>query len=118
MKRVVVAVISAALMGCAGSPMRQESDNTKAMIALRPDMTVDEAMMVMPPPARSEMYRAKNNDVVLIYFYLTNSMGYVTNPNDESNYTPLVFVGGRLNGWGWDHLRASSTRHEFVIKHR
>lgn len=119
MKRFwAVMMVCFVLYGCAGSPMRREADNTKSMLQLRPDMTVEQVLKVMPPPERTEMYRGKNNEAVLTYFYLTNSMGYVNNPNDEANFTPLVFIDNRLNGWGWDHLSTSANKYEFVIKHR
>lgn len=119
MKRIlVVAMASLMLYGCAGSPVMREASNTKGMLQLRPDMTVEQVLRVMPPPEKTEMYRGKNNEVVLTYFYLTNSKGYVTSPNNEANFTPLVFIDNKLNGWGWDHLNTSANKYEFVIRHR
>ena len=119
MKKVFLSIMSCVVLyGCAGSPARQQQDNTTGMLMLRPDMTTEQLSKVMPQPARTEMYRGKKNEVVLTHFFLTNSMGYVTNPNDETNYTPLIFVDNKLNGWGWDHLKTSALRYEFVIKHR
>lgn len=119
MKRILTLMVACLVVyGCAGSPSRREADNTKSMLQLRPEMTVEQVQNVMTPPDRTEMYRGKNKEVVLTYFYLTNSMGYVKNPSDEANYTPLIFIDNKLNGWGWDHLKSSANKYEFVIKHR
>ncbi len=119
MNRVLVALaVCFVLYGCAGSPARREADNTKSMLQLRLDMTVEQVLKVMPQPEKTEMYRGRNNETVLTFFYLTNSMGYVNNPNTEANFTPLVFIDNKLNGWGWDHLNTSANKYEFVIKQR
>jgi len=106
------------LIGCAGSPSRLEANNTKNMLNLRPDMSMDEATKLMGPPGKTEMYRGKNNEIVITYLYLTNGLGYVTNAENESNFTPLIFVNEKLNGWGWNQLDNTAKRYEFVIKRR
>ena len=111
-------VISVGVVGCAGSPSRLEADNTKNMQGLKPDMTTEQATNLMGPPNKTEMYRGKNGEVVLTYLYLTNGMGYVTNPENETNYTPLIFVNDRLSGWGWSQLDTAAKRYEFIIKKR
>ena len=110
--------IFVALTGCAGSPSRLEAENTKNMRGLQPDMTTEQVTKLMGPPNKTEMYRGKKNETVLTYLYLTNGLGFVTNPENETNYTPIVFVNDRLNGWGWNQLDTAAKRYEFVIKNR
>lgn len=46
-----------ALSGCAGSPAQtswRASANRKAMVGVRPDMSVDEVSKVMGPPDKTE----------------------------------------------------------------
>jgi hypothetical protein len=91
------------LAGCAGSPIRtgwRASDNKEAMVRVRPDMTVAEVTKIMGRPDKTELYRGKNDEAVLVYLYITEGRDIVTREWNESNYTPFVFVNDRLYGWG------------------
>ncbi len=88
------------------------------MLSLKPDMTIDQVTKNMGVPQKTEMYRGKNNEIVLTYLYLTNGLGYVTNPENETNYTPLIFIDNKLNGWGWNQLDSAAKRYEFIVKKR
>ncbi len=115
---ILSVVVSVVLVGCAGSPSKLESDNTRSMLSLKPDMTIDQVTKNMGVPQKTEMYRGKNNEIVLTYLYLTNGLGYVTNPENETNYTPLIFIDNKLNGWGWNQLDSAAKRYEFIVKKR
>jgi hypothetical protein len=114
-------VAGSALSGCAGSPAQtswRASANRKAMVSVRPDMSVDEVSKVMGPPDKTELYRGKNNEAILVYLYITEGMDMYRRTWNESNYTPFVFVDDRLHGWGWPNLEAAAKNYEFVIKER
>ncbi len=105
-----------ALLGCAGSPIRtydHARENNQKMINLKPDMTTTQVTDLMGQPDKTEMYRGKNNEVVLTYLYLTNAGGV-----NDSVFTPLIFVDDKLAGWGWGALNLESKKFEFVIKER
>ena len=106
------------LGGCAGSPMALEKQNSKNLLLLKPNMTIEELIISMGTPQKTEMYRGKNNEIVMTYFYLTNGMGYVHNPENETNYTPVIFIDNRLTGWGWSQLDTTANRYECIIKRR
>jgi len=102
-----LACVAVALVGCAGSPMQTSSraaENKKNMVGLKPDMTTEQATKLMGPPDKTEMYRGKSNDAVLTYLYITEGKDMETRTWNESNYTPLIFINDRLNGWGWNQL--------------
>jgi uncharacterized protein DUF3192 len=117
----LTALCLAVLVGCAGSPIqtsRRATENRKAMINVRPDMSVEEVMRVMGPPDKTELWRGKNEEAVLLYLYITEGKDIVTRQWNESNYTPFVFVSNRLHSWGWDQFQSLAQRYELVIKNR
>jgi len=81
-------------------------------------MTVDEISKVMGPPDKTEMYRGKNNEAILVYLYITEGKDVETRRWNEGNYTPFIFVNDRLYGWGWQNLEATAQKYEFIIKER
>ena len=112
---------SVLLVGCAGSPIQtgwRASENKKAMVNARPDTSIDEVSRIMGTPDKSELYRAKTSEAILVYLYITEGRDTYTRQWNESNYTPFVFIDGRLQGWGWPNLEATAQRYEFVIKER
>ncbi len=109
------------LVGCAGSPAQtswRASENKKNMMGLKPDMTTEQVARLMGPPDKTEMYRGKNNEPVLTYLYITEGMDTYSRRWNETNYTPLIFINDRLNGWGWNQLDIAAQRYEFVVKER
>lgn len=72
----------------------------------------------MGSPDKTEMYRGKNNEAILSYLYITEGKDLTGRRWNESNYTPLIFVNGRLIGWGWNALDTEAKRLEFIIKER
>ena len=113
--------LSSFFTGCAGSPARtgwRASENKQAMVQMRPDMTVDDAKKIMGIPDKTELYRGKNNEAVLVYLYITEGKDTYSRRWNESNYTPFVFVNDRLHGWRWPNLEAAAQKYEFIIKER
>jgi uncharacterized protein DUF3192 len=118
---IIPAVTLSFLAGCAGSPIQtgmRAEENKEAMVNVRPDMSIDEVTKIMGPPDKTEAYRGKNNEAILVYLYITEPRDIYNRTWNESNYTPFVFVGNRLSGWGWPNLEATAQRYEFVIKQR
>lgn len=114
-------IIAAALVGCAGSPYqttKRATENKQNMLSLKPDMTIEQVTKLMGPPDKTEMYRGKNNESILSYLYITEGKDLESRSWNESNYTPLIFINGRLSGWGWSALDTEAKRFEFVIKQR
>lgn len=79
-------------------------------------MTPEEVIKLMGQPDKTEMYRGKNKEAILIYQYITTGKDLVTRKWSEANYTPLVFENNKLAGWGWSYLNTTSQKYEFTIK--
>ena len=118
-KLLLILLLCFVLVGCAGSPIRtwsQATHNTNAMIGLKPDMTPEEVTDLMGKPQKTEMYRGKNGEPILVYLYITEGRDTFTRQWSEANYTPLVFEDNKLMGWGWNYLNGTAQKYEFVIK--
>jgi len=95
-------------VGCVSRAER----NLLGMTQLQMNMTTDEVVQIMGPPAMTEAYLVDDTPQ-LFYFYLTRDIpdaglrrGDVPGPQ---NYTPLLFEGGRLKGWGASLYNALNT---------
>ena len=109
------------LAGCEGSPIQtgwRASDNRRNMLRVQPDMTVSEVSKIMGKPDKTELYRGKNNEAILVYLYITEGKDTYSRRWNESNYTPFVFVNDHLFGWGWPNLETAAQKYEFIIKER
>ena len=119
MKKIIVLLLACALLsGCAGSPVRtgwQADTNNRGMLKLKPDMTVEEVTATMGKPDKTEMYKGKNNETILVYLYISAASDTYAHFSD-ANYTPIVFVNGKLSGWGWSALNGSAQKYEFTVK--
>jgi hypothetical protein len=115
------------ISGCGLSLIR--SYNRNSLMKLSPKMTKKEVLDVMGTttiptldgiitnPYRSETVRTKNGSFVEILFYYTDikkSDGAIT----DDELTPIVFVDGKVTGWGWSFLNQSAERYEFTIRNR
>lgn len=120
MKRIIVTfVVCIMTAGCAGSPIRtqwQASAHNQAMLRLQPGMTSEEVIKVMGNPDKTEMYRGKNGENVLVYLYITEGKDITTRHWSEANYTPVVFEDNKLIGWGWNYFNSAAQKYEFTIK--
>ena len=104
------------LSGCAGSTMMTQMEvtrHTRAMINLKIDMTPEKVIEVMGNPNKTEMYRGKNSELILVYLYITE---YPSWKRTEANYTPLIFENNKLAGWGWNYLNGTAQKYEFIVK--
>lgn len=118
---ICLVVLALVLAGCAGSPAQtswRASENKKNMLGLKPDMTTEQVIKLMGPPDKTEMFRGNSNEAILTYMYITEGKDSESRRWNETNYTPLIFVNDKLNGWGWNQLDTAAKRYEFVIKER
>lgn len=73
---IMLSVFILSFSGCAGSPVRtqwQADAHNKAMLKLRPNMTSNEVIKLMGNPNKTEMYRGKNGETILVYLYITEA---------------------------------------------
>ena len=112
-------VVGLCLSGCAGSPIRtqwQADAHNRSMIKLQPGMTVEEVTKIMGNPDKTEMYRGKNGEAILVYLYITEGMDSFSRRWTEANYTPVVFENNKLAGWGWNYFNGTAQKYEFTVK--
>lgn len=73
---------------------------------LKQSMTQDEVVKIMGTPTASESYEAVGGERVSILYYRTEEKSTtVMTVKDEC--TPIVFINGKLTGWG-DRLLTSN----------
>jgi hypothetical protein len=102
MKRLVLCVVVAAFL-CSCSAVNKNNEN---MMSLKLSMTQDEVVKAMGIPAASESYEAVGGERVSILYYRTGEkLTAATSIKDEC--TPVVFINGKLIGWG-DRLLVSN----------
>ena len=70
----------------------------------------------MGQPNKTELYRGKKDEPILVYLYITEGKDTFTRKWSEANYTPFVFVDQRLKGWGWSFFNSTAQKYEFIIK--
>lgn len=119
MKKLIYLLVLMIISGCAGSPIRtwgQATKHTKAMVKLKLNMTPEDVIKLMGNPDKTEMYRGKNGEPILVYLYITEGMDTFSRRWSEANYTPLVFENNKLAGWGWNYLNGTAQKYEFIIK--
>jgi hypothetical protein len=104
---------------CAGSPAQTgwiASKHREAMIDVQPDQSAQDVIKIMGKPDKTELYRGKNDQPILIYLYITEGKDTYSRKWSEANYTPFVFIENKLHGWGWNFLNGTAQKYEFTIK--
>jgi len=103
MKKIIVFVAMCVLLcSCASSAIHKTNAN---LMRLKTGMSQDEAMTIMGPPTLSERYDAADgNQVSILYYRTERKKTTVLSAKDEC--TPVVFMNGKLVGWG-DRLTAA-----------
>lgn len=84
---------SIALLGCGGI---QASKNSKALSQLRIGQSFDEVISFMGKPARTQATGSKQ-------YWLYWTTGFAN--NDYDHFTPIVFVDGKVQGWGKQYFK-------------
>lgn len=107
------------LTSCAGSPARTgwiAAQHREAMVHVQPDQSPQQVIEIMGQPDKTELYRGKNDEPILVYLYITEGKDTYTRKWSEANYTPFVFVDNKLKGWGWSFFNGTAKKYEFIIK--
>ena len=118
MRLIPIAVVIFFLTACAGSPVqtgaeaRQNRDN---MINLNIGQTKEKVLAIMGKPYKTEMYKS-GAEPLEYWFYLTEGKA-VYGDLDDSNFTPLSFENGILQGWGRNYYDSTiKIQKEITIK--
>ena len=108
---VLIAALMMSLAGCGaavdGVNLYTSSTNRSSLNKLEVGMSREQVLAIMGDPYKREA--VGRNEFLL---YRTETYG-----NDDSTYTPIVLVNGRVTGWGrnfYDDVR----RAELTIKQR
>jgi len=101
MRKIVAAVL--VLLFCSCTPAIVK--NNANLMKLKVGMAQDEVSTIMGVPALSESYEASGGERVAILYYRTEEKK-TTVLSAKEECTPVVFVNGKLTGWG-DRLTVS-----------
>ena len=118
-RTLITVALIAILSACAGSPVRTgwiASQHRSAMVRVQPDQTPQEVVLIMGQPDKTELYRGRNDEPILVYLYITEGKDTYSRKWSEANYTPFVFLDQRLKGWGWSFFNGAAQKYEFIIK--
>lgn len=102
MRIFILVVLAFALASCAGSPYqttaeaRQNRDN---MLKLNIGQTKEQVLELMGKPYKTETYLSGEKPVEF-WLYLTEGKNIDDRTLRDSNFTPLAFENGILQGWG------------------
>ncbi|PKN32658.1 MAG: hypothetical protein CVU61_17085 [Deltaproteobacteria bacterium HGW-Deltaproteobacteria-19] len=103
MKKVLVIFVALLLLTACGASIRKNNEN---LMGLQVGMAQAEVVKIMGAPALSESYEAVGGERVSILYYQTETKN-VTVLSAKEECTPVVFINGKLEGWG-DRLTAST----------
>ncbi|HOG18027.1 MAG TPA: DUF3192 domain-containing protein [Syntrophales bacterium] len=101
--RKIAAVVLVLFLVCSCTPAIVK--NNANLMKLKAGMAQDEVSTIMGVPALSESYEASGGERVTILYYRTEEKE-TTVLSAKEECTPIVFVNGKLAGWG-DRLTAS-----------
>ena len=79
-------------------PASPTRSNMEAATRLELNMTKEEVRQVLGPPERTEGFQATGRGIIVWFYSLENRLGRRVD-------TPLVFEGGRLQGWGENYYQ-------------
>lgn len=129
--RPINALISVAILvtGC-NSPYFNFADEARiSMSKLSPNMTKQEVTSIMgsktldtiggirvPSPFRTSMYQ-RSGDVIEIYFYYTQ-LRQIDERITDDELTPLVFINGKLDSWGWESWVEKAKRYDINVNYK
>jgi len=102
MKRLVL-FVAAAVLFCSCSAINRNNEN---LVNLKVSMTQDDVVKIMGTPTASESYEATGGERLSILYYRTEEK-QMTLTTVKEECTPVVFINGKLVGWG-DRLVAST----------
>jgi len=100
--------------GCGSSTAIQEQAerNVRSLLSLDIGMTQDEVLLAMGEPKKKKTHLLGDRTIEA-WFYLTEGLIINDTMMRESDYTPAVFEGGKLTGWGRNfYNRTLQYKHE------
>lgn len=103
MKNICFFLLSLFLMGCAGSPSRtafEAEKNRMDMMDVHTNMSMQELRDQMGMPKKVER-RFMDGIEYEIWYYITRGVNLDQTRYIDENFTPFVFYGNCLRGWGW-----------------
>lgn len=77
----------------------EASGNKESIQKISMGMESNQVKRIMGAPARTESFLSSEGKNILIWFYLIEGRAPFRRL-DDSNYTPIIFEGDKLIGWG------------------
>ena len=93
---VLVLVLSIIFLCSCGMAIKKNNEN---LINLKIGMTTEDVIAQMRVPVASESYESAGGDRITILYYKTEEKE-TAKMSIKEECTPVVFVDGRLEGWG------------------
>ena len=116
----IVLILSAVLAGCAGSPGSDAAiakDNRDKILELNVDQSKNQVLLIMGKPYKTEAY-SMDGERLEFWFYMTEWRGTIYRL-DDSNFTPLAFRDGALQGWGRNYYdRAIRVKADIAVEQK
>ena len=72
---------------------------------------------VISKPFKTAMY-TKNEVVIEIVYYYTENKGGIGYRVDDEELTPLVFINGKLDSWGWESWVEKAKRYDINVNYK
>ena len=72
---------------------------------------------VISKPFKTAMY-TKNEVVIEVVYYYTEFKGGSTYRVDDDELTPLVFINGKLDSWGWESWVEKAKRYDINVNYK
>ena len=72
---------------------------------------------VISKPFKTAMY-TKNEVVIEVVYYYTEFQGDSSYRVDDSELTPLVFINGKLDSWGWESWVEKAKRYDINVNYK
>ncbi len=69
---------------------------------------------VVNNPYKTEFYKSQGRNIETIYYYTEKKKADDCVTDDE--LTPLVFVDGKLDGWGWSYWQDLVKKYEIRLR--
>ena len=129
MKPIVGIVLLAISIGCNSGPTLDALayQTRTRLLQLSPGMTKREVITIMgseawtyqdrgtiSKPYKSSMYD-RGADRIEIFYYFTELQSRYSTSVWRSETTPLVFINGKLEAWGWESWTEKAKRYDINI---
>lgn len=132
---ISIAILTISSVGCSTPEATPEAqlekitlDTRVNILKLSSGMSKQEVIIIMGSesysigdvqinkPYRSSMYN-KNGDMIEIFFYYTELRERDGKTSDDE-LTPLVFINGKLDSWGWESWVEKAKRYDINVNYK